>query len=65
MNNNVKYYIITLKNIFLDNSKTDIHFGIYEDGKYYDFVGMNFPFYQELLSAPHGSAIRYISQNDE
>lgn len=31
-----------------------------KDGKYYDYVGMNFPFYQELLSAPHGSAVKYI-----
>lgn len=29
------------------------------DGGDYDFVGMNFPFYQELLAAPHGSAISY------
>ena len=38
MNNNVKYYIITLKNIFLDDSETDIHFGVFENGKYYDLL---------------------------
>jgi len=34
------------------------------DGKYYDYVGMNFPFYQELLAAPHGSAIKYYYASD-
>jgi len=38
MNNNVKYYIIVLKNIFLSDSKTDIHFGVYDNGKYYDLL---------------------------
>lgn len=38
MNNNVKYYIITLKNVFLSDSKTDVHFGIFDYGKYYDLL---------------------------
>ena len=35
---NVKYYVITLKNVFADNSKEDIHFGVFDHGKYYDLL---------------------------
>jgi len=34
------------------------------DSKYYHYIGMNFPFYQELLAAPHGSAIKYLKNED-
>ena len=29
--------------------------------KYYDYLGTNIPFYQQLLAAPHGTALKYIS----
>lgn len=28
--------------------------------RYYDYLGMNIPFYQQLLAAPHGTAVKYI-----
>lgn len=28
--------------------------------KYYDYLGTNIPFYQQLLAAPHGTALRYV-----
>ena len=28
--------------------------------RYYHYLGMNIPFYQQLLAAPHGSAVKYI-----
>lgn len=33
--------------------------------KYYDYLGMNIPFYQQLLAAPHGTALKYVIKNDE
>lgn len=38
MNNDVKYYIVTLKNIFLADSKRDLHFAVCDQGKYYDLL---------------------------
>lgn len=28
--------------------------------KYYDYLGTNIPFYQQLLAAPHGTALKYL-----
>ena len=36
MENNAKYYVITLKNVFIENGKEFTHFGVFEHGKYYD-----------------------------
>ena len=38
MNNNVKYYIIALENVFLNDSKMYIHFAVGDHGKYYDLL---------------------------
>ena len=38
MENNAKYYVITLKNVFIENGKEIIHFGVFEHGKYYDLL---------------------------
>ena len=35
---NIRYYIIDLKNIFLKDSETNVVFGVYENGKYYDLL---------------------------
>lgn len=32
---------------------------------YYHFLGMNIPFYQQLLAAPHGSTMKYIRLEDQ
>ena len=31
--------------------------------RYYDYLGTNIPFYQQLLSAPHGTALKYILED--
>lgn len=31
--------------------------------RYYEYLGTNIPFYQQLLAAPHGTAIKYIDRN--
>lgn len=31
--------------------------------RYYDYLGTNIPFYQQLLSAPHGTALKYIIED--
>lgn len=33
--------------------------------KYYDYLGMNIPFYQQLLAAPHGTALQYVQRGKE
>lgn len=33
--------------------------------KYYDYLGMNIPFYQQLLAAPHGTALKYVLEGEE
>ena len=38
MDKNVKYYTITLRNLFLNDSGKDIQFGVYENNKYYDLL---------------------------
>ena len=30
--------------------------------KYYEFLGTNIPFYQQLLAAPHGTALKYYDE---
>ena len=32
--------------------------------RYYDYLGMNIPFYQQLLAAPHGSALQYVQRRE-
>lgn len=32
--------------------------------KYYDYLGTNIPFYQQLLAAPHGTALKYVRGQD-
>lgn len=32
--------------------------------RYYDYLGMNIPFYQQLLAAPHGTALKYVGKED-
>jgi FMN phosphatase YigB (HAD superfamily) len=32
--------------------------------RYYDYLGMNIPFYQQLLAAPHGTALKYVVTDD-
>lgn len=33
--------------------------------RYYDYLGTNIPFYQQLLAAPHGTVLKYIFEEDE
>ena len=33
--------------------------------RYYDYLGTNIPFYQQLLSAPHGTAVRYVLDQEK
>jgi FMN phosphatase YigB (HAD superfamily) len=41
--------------------RTGLVFSEYKPkSKYYDYLGMNIPFYQQLLAAPHGTALKYI-----
>ena len=33
--------------------------------RYYEYLGMNIPFYQQLLAAPHGTVLNYLRLGDQ
>lgn len=71
-----KYYGISTEGFYIGVQKPEIptedlkkHGLIFQEAdqqsRYYHYLGMNIPFYQQLLAAPHGSAVKYISLEDQ
>ncbi len=62
------YYIGVQKpdKVLLELKRTGLIFSEEKPrSRYYEYLGTNIPFYQQLLAAPHGTALKYIYNGSE